>query len=424
MNRLNPILLTVILLSAAHGAFSQGIWKTYTTADGLAGNSIFCIAQDKIGNLWFGTQYNGISMLDTNGVIANFMSTDSSVYIIDIEIDILNNKWFALYQHGVTYYGTYIVKFDDSSYTYFEPTGSPIYDPKPCCLGQDSLGNIWSGGTRFGISYWFDGTDWHEYYVPGTELYSSVNEIVTDRYGKLYFAHDRGIATFYEYLFWGWMTLDIAFDKQNRMWCAPNSWMWGLAMFDGENWYAHTEDDGLLKTALWAVAVDSSNNVWLSYFDTLGVSKFDGNKFTHFKKINGLADNLVWDIFVDKNGYIWFATDGGISVLYDTTTTRVQQKSTQNIANFFPLFQNYPNPFNSLTTISYCLITEEKVQLTIYNLIGKEVITLVNERKTRGLHKTQWYGKDYFGKEVSSGIYIAVLKSIDFKKSIKLSLIR
>lgn len=269
MYRLIIILTILILLSLPCSSRSQGIWKTYTTADGLAGNRIFCIAQDKIGNLWFGTQFNGISMLDTNGVITNFMNTDSSVYIIDIEIDSLNNKWFDLAQKGNQYYGTYIVKFDDSSYTYHEPTGDAFYEPNPCCLGQDSLGQIWCGGTRFGISYRFDGTDWHEYYVPGTELYSSVNEIVMDRKGKLYFAHDRGIATFDEYLFWGWEVDDIAFDKQNRMWCAPNSWMWGLAMFDGENWYAHTEDDGLLKNDLWTVAIDSSNNVWVGYFATV-----------------------------------------------------------------------------------------------------------------------------------------------------------
>jgi len=425
MNRFIPILITIFLLFTAHDVFSQGIWKTYTTADGLAGNRVSRIAQDKIGNLWFGTEYTGVSMMDTNGVITNFMNIDSSAYIIDIEIDSLNNKWFALYQHGVAYYGTYIVKFDDSSYTYFEPTGSAIYDPLPYCLGQDSLGQIWCGGTRFGISYWFDGTDWHEYYVPGTELYSSVNEIVMDRNGKLYFAHDRGIATFYDFLFWGWQVCDIAFDKQNRLWCAPNSWMWGLAMFDGENWYAHTEEDGLLKNDLWAVAVDSSSNVWVSYFDILGVSKFDSHSFTHFNQDDGLAHNEVRDIFVDRKGDIWFATRGGVSVLHDTTTTKVKEKlRSENEVKTYRLYQNYPNPFNSSTTISYYLTTDSRVELSIYNLTGTEVITLVNERKTRGLHKTQWNGENNSVMEVSSGLYLAVLRCGDFKQLIKLSLIR
>jgi len=55
MNRLIPILSTIFLLFTVHCAFSQGIWKTYTRADGLAGDSAFCIAQDKLGNMWIGT---------------------------------------------------------------------------------------------------------------------------------------------------------------------------------------------------------------------------------------------------------------------------------------------------------------------------------------------------------------------------------
>ena len=90
----------------------------------------------------------------------------------------------------------------------------------------------------------------------------------------------------------------------------------------------------------------------------------------------------------------------------------------------FQLQQNYPNPFNAETIVSYELKQDANIQLSILNLSGKEVITLVNERKTRGLHKTQWDGKNNYGKEVSSGIYIAVLKSGDLTQSVKLSLIR
>jgi len=418
------LILFFIFLCLSNLIFSQGIWKTYTRVDGLAGDTVYCIAQDKIGNLWFGTWYNGISILDTNGVIKNIMNNDSSVYIVDIEIDSSNNKWIALSQQGGHFNGTYVVKFDDSTFTYYDPTGSPYYNPKPYCLGQDSLGQIWCGTTYYGLAYWFDGIDWHSFYVLGAGIYTLIHEIVMDRHGKLYFAHERGVSTLEEYIFWGWDTHDIAFDKQNRMWLGTSSWMWGLAMFDGENWYAHTEDNGLLRNSIRDVAVDSSNNVWVNYASLLGVSKFNGHTFTHFNQQDGLAHNQVWDIFVDKNGNIWFATIGGVSVLHDTTTTSIKQKSTQNIANNFYLFQNYPNPFNSMTTISYHLIIEDKVQLLIYNLTGEEVIILVSERQTRGLHKIQWNGKNAYGKEVSSGIYIVVLKCGDFKQSIKLSLIR
>jgi len=253
-----------------------------------------------------------------------------------------------------------------------------------------------------------------------------VNEIKTDRLGKLYFAHDWGISTLTDYIFWGSLVDDIAFDKQNRMWFSTSSWRWGLGMFDGKYFYSHTTNDGLLRDDLWAVAIDSSNNVWFSYFALLGVGKFDGRSFTHFNHNDGLGADMVWDIFVDNKGDIWFATQGGgVSVLHDTTTTTIDQKD--NFAHqpeLFLLYPNYPNPFNKYTSIKYNLNKNGTILFKIFNLNGQEVITLINDFKLAGLYQIVWDGKDKHGKEVNSGIYIGVLKFNDFKRSIKLSLIK
>jgi tetratricopeptide (TPR) repeat protein len=61
---------------------------------------------------------------------------------------------------------------------------------------------------------------------------------------------------------------------------------------------------------------------------------------------------------------------------------------------------NYPNPFNPTTTISYNLPTEGKVLVKVYDVLGREVETLVNEIRTAGTHKVEWNGSRY-----SSGIY-------------------
>ena len=140
-----------IVICLPYSVQSQGIWKTYTRADGLAGDTVYCIAQDKIGNLWFGTWYNGISILDTNGVITNIMNTDSSVYIIDIEIDSSNNKWIALAQDGGQINGTCVVKFNDSTFTYHTPTGNPYYEPLPSghlTPGSSSLASLPLGSSH------------------------------------------------------------------------------------------------------------------------------------------------------------------------------------------------------------------------------------------------------------------------------------
>ncbi len=75
------------------------------------------------------------------------------------------------------------------------------------------------------------------------------------------------------------------------------------------------------------------------------------------------------------------------------------------------LHHNYPNPFNPETTISFSLPNDSKVNLTIYNIRGQKVKTLVNEKFDKGFHKLVWDSKDTFGKEVSSGVYFYRLVS-------------
>lgn len=71
----------------------------------------------------------------------------------------------------------------------------------------------------------------------------------------------------------------------------------------------------------------------------------------------------------------------------------------------FELSQNYPNPFNPITRINYQLPDMVRVTLTIYNLLGQKVITLVDDDMEAGYHTAIWNGLDQFGNQVTSGIY-------------------
>ena len=72
----------------------------------------------------------------------------------------------------------------------------------------------------------------------------------------------------------------------------------------------------------------------------------------------------------------------------------------------YHLGQNYPNPFNPGTRIEYAAPQEANVTLTIYDLIGRRVRTLVSGTVRRGLHRTEWNGKDDGGSDVAAGVYI------------------
>ncbi len=90
----------------------------------------------------------------------------------------------------------------------------------------------------------------------------------------------------------------------------------------------------------------------------------------------------------------------------------------------FTLGKNYPNPVTSTTTIRYTLPVNSKVRLTVYNLVGKEVKTLVNNFKSSGIHNVAWDGRDNSGNNVGSGIYIYKLQSVDRVLMRKMTLVR
>jgi len=99
------------------------------------------------------------------------------------------------------------------------------------------------------------------------------------------------------------------------------------------------------------------------------------------------------------------------------------------------LEQNYPNPFNATTVIRYSLLGDRYQQsaisyqpsvvwLKIYNILGKEVRSLVNQEQRAGKYEVVWDGRDDQGKEVRSGIYICLLRAGAFSKARRTVLIR
>lgn len=83
------------------------------------------------------------------------------------------------------------------------------------------------------------------------------------------------------------------------------------------------------------------------------------------------------------------------------------------------LNQNYPNPFNPTTQITFELAESGLTELTIYNVLGQEIQTLVNEVKTAGS-----YTMDFDASALNSGIYFAVLKTENTSRTIKMTLIK
>lgn len=102
----------------------------------------------------------------------------------------------------------------------------------------------------------------------------------------------------------------------------------------------------------------------------------------------------------------------------DTTTTSIDRETTKMVSEY-NLFQNYPNPFNPSTKIEFFIPLNGFVSLKVYNILGKEVRTLLNQELAEGYHSVTFEAGN-----LPVGIYIYILQAADFKESKKMLILK
>ena len=133
---------------------------------------------------------------------------------------------------------------------------------------------------------------------------------------------------------------------------------------------------------------------------------------------NTFPGTCVNDLVVDKNGNLWAGSSWGLTKI-DFNPTDV--KETESIPTSFMLNQNYPNPFNPETVISYQLPVSSFVTLKVYDALGRQVATLVNEFQTAGIHNSTF---STLSSALTSGIYFYKLQSGSFVDVKKMMLVK
>ncbi len=105
-----------------------------------------------------------------------------------------------------------------------------------------------------------------------------------------------------------------------------------------------------------------------------------------------------------------------------TPTLSIDRGNT--IPHTFYIDQNYPNPFNPVPSISYGLPRATRVGITIYDIMGREVIRLVDGKQDAGRYHIRWNGSDRNGRQVASGIYFYKIDAGDFIRIHKMILMK
>jgi flagellar hook assembly protein FlgD len=90
----------------------------------------------------------------------------------------------------------------------------------------------------------------------------------------------------------------------------------------------------------------------------------------------------------------------------------------------YKVHQNHPNPFNPVTTLQYDLPEDGLVNITIYDMIGRVVNTLVNGSQTAGYKSIQWNATNNIGQPVSAGLYLYTIEAGEFRQTKKMVLLK
>ena len=213
----------------------------------------------------------------------------------------------------------------------------------------------------------------------------------------------------------------------------------------GTNLFAGTDDGTYLSTnngTSWSAVNTGLRGHPVMSFTVSGTNLFAGtysggvclstNNGTSWTSVNtGLTGNFVLTLAISPNGAnqgldspsgmnLFAGNYDGVwrRPLSEMIATSVKQTSTP-LPERFELEQNYPNPFNPSTTIEYNIPQESQATVKIFDLLGREVAVLVNERKDAGRYSMQWNGEQF-----ASGIYFYALQAGEFHETKRMSLIK
>jgi len=149
----------------------------------------------------------------------------------------------------------------------------------------------------------------------------------------------------------------------------------------------------------WAIDWQNSHTINVDWYDCSPA---------HSQALNGnLKAYTAW--------WLWAKLAGWDSA----SNTNDESKTVNN----FKLYQNYPNPFNPSTNIQYAISTQQFVQLKVYDVLGNEVTTLVNEEIAAGEYEVE-FNTSSFNNQISSAVYFYQLKTGNYIESKKMILVK
>ena len=174
-------------------------------------------------------------------------------------------------------------------------------------------------------------------------------------------------------------------------------------------------NDGTINGATW-----SPDSPIMSFKTIVGnMYKVPYHHIEHYMHEAGVElISGTWTIVATDGKFDTYATNGPFTLTIDGSKLNIEDGDI--IPESFALHANYPNPFNPTTTISYDLPKRSQVTLGIYDLLGKQIKTLVNQSQDAGNKIAVWDGTNNLGRQVSAGVYLYQIQAGEFTQTRKM----
>jgi photosystem II stability/assembly factor-like uncharacterized protein len=300
----------------------------------------------------------------------------------------------------------------------------------------DSLGGIYAAGYSGMYKSTNDGDDWNALtFPPYTSLYEAIVDIASNgillastQLGifenisayNVYRSTDRGST---------WTCIDsdlglsangarvgqIAISPDGDSYVIVSSSTSNTALFRssdfGDNWHRVNFDSTI---SISQMVVNSEGKVFLGG-NGVFCSTDKGNTWTSV--VSGLGGTNVTSLSISNSGYLFAGTANGVYRSVQSTTSVMNWVPVMPVST--SLSHNYPNPFNPTTTIYFAIRSQSFVSLKVFDLIGREVATIISEEMPAGNYSRQWNAV-----KMSSGVYFYRLQAGSYSETKKLVLLK
>ncbi len=423
--RIKKIIIVLFFISVNIRCFAQSYSNLYNhTNSPIDESKLYSLAMDSSQVVWLGSFSHVYRFINDNWQDIKpdiFSDTSGFYYIKDIQVSNIGEVWLtnpkfsgndniSLIKYSVGKWTTYKASASvyDATKLFIDNNNKPWFvltNWWPHQWGIDKIGTLEDDTLRI-IDLPWDAFQFGDIIKIEDTLYVT-------RYGS-----SQGVLKVFND---EWKIIETTDWDPIHIWKDMNYSILGgqkLCKLNGTKFYYYANVDSFLQehnANVNSFARENQNTFWIGT-DNGYLLKIESENVNLIQKP---GSNAISNLIIDRNKNKWMIIDSiGVYEYNENGIVNVEKRISKRSTNF-KLYDNYPNPFNPSTTISFNIPVASKINLEIYNVLGKQIKTLINKEMNPGNYKINFNAEN-----LPSGIYFYKLISGPYTETKKMILLK